>query len=90
MDWNERIFRYCERGVDPAFWAEPVNALTNGAFIIAAIAAAVALLRKPAGERGVPEALLVTLMFAMGIGSFLFHTYATAWASYAEIGRAHV
>ena len=47
---------------------------------------AFALVRRPSGQRGVPEALLVALMFAMGIGSFLFHTYATVWASYADTG----
>ncbi len=86
MDWNERIFRYCERGADPTFWAEPLNALTNWAFIIAALLAASQLARRPAGQRGVPEAILVTLMFAMGLGSFLFHTYATVWATYADTG----
>lgn len=86
MDWNERIFRYCERGVDPAFWAEPLNAVTNGAFILAAIAVAIELRAKPAGQRGVAESILAALMFVMGIGSFLFHTYATAWASYADTG----
>ena len=31
----DRIDAYCER-LGPAFWAEPVNALTNAAFPIAA------------------------------------------------------
>ena len=45
MDWDARIFRYCERGGDAAFWAEPVNAATNAAFIIAALLALRELLR---------------------------------------------
>ena len=36
--WSESIDLYCER-TDPSFWAEPVNALTNIAFLIAAYAA---------------------------------------------------
>ena len=26
---NQKIFAYCERGQDPGFWAEPLNAVTN-------------------------------------------------------------
>ena len=39
MNLGEKIFIYCERGQDPSFWAEPLNAVTNAAFILAAIAA---------------------------------------------------
>jgi len=31
------IDNYCER-IDPSFWSEPVNAMTNLAFIVAALA----------------------------------------------------
>jgi hypothetical protein len=82
MGWQEQIFRYCERGEDAAFWAEPVNALTNAAFLIAASLAVWQLMRAP--RRGLAEALLIALVFVMGVGSFLFHTYATRWASYAD------
>jgi hypothetical protein len=85
MAWDDRIFRYCERGADPGFWAEPLNAATNAAFILAAAAAAVEMARKPAGERPpVAEAGLVALVFVVGTGSFLFHTYATRWAAAAD------
>jgi hypothetical protein len=86
MSWTEQIFRYCERGADPAFWAEPVNALSNAAFLIAAASAARTYLRKPRGERGLVEAGLILLVAMMGGGSFLFHTFATRWASYADTG----
>ena len=79
-----RIYGYCERGFLPggdadAFWAEPFNAITNGAFIIAALfALALALkLRRLDG----PTAWLITITLAVGIGSFLFHTYAVVWAA---------
>lgn len=84
MAWDDQIFRYCERGQDGAFWAEPLNAVTNGAFLIAAVLAAVQLARQPRHASGIAEPLLVALVFVMGIGSFLFHTYATRWASYAD------
>ncbi len=86
MSWDDQIFRYCERGQDGSFWAEPLNAVTNGAFLIAAVLAAVALARRPGRASGIAEPLLIALVFVMGTGSFLFHTYATRWASYADTG----
>lgn len=44
MSWVEQVFNYCERGADPSFWAEPVNAVSNGAFLVAAVLAIVAFL----------------------------------------------
>jgi hypothetical protein len=82
--WSDKIFRYCERGGDPAFWAEPFNALSNAAFIAAAAAAALHLARRREAGAAVAEAALVALVFAIGIGSFLFHTLATRWASVAD------
>lgn len=87
-NWSDKIYRYCERGVDAAFWAEPFNALSNVAFVLVAVAAAVHLARRP-GIAGHPdhrpaEWALVGLVFAIGVGSFLFHTMATRWASVAD------
>lgn len=76
MDWTRSIDAYCER-TDPSYWAEPVNALTNAAFVIAA---AVVWRR---GARGIAGALCVILAL-IGVGSFLFHTHATPWASAAD------
>jgi len=85
MDWQQKIFRYCERGGDPGFWAEPLNAISNGAFIIAALVAALILARRPAGQRGgIAEWALIAMTFVIGVGSFLFHTYATFWAAKAD------
>lgn len=38
MDWAIQIDNYCER-IDFSFWSEPVNAVTNVAFLIAAVMA---------------------------------------------------
>ncbi|MPZ45355.1 MAG: hypothetical protein GEV05_18560 [Betaproteobacteria bacterium] len=68
---------YCER-IGPGLWAEPVNALTNAAFFLA-----VWLLWRSARRAellSAPIALLLTLVLAIGIGSALFHTFATTWA----------
>ena len=85
MDLTQKIYAYCERGANPAFWAEPLNAISNAAFIIAALVAAVQFARMPREQRGATEAALIALVFVIGIGSFLFHTYATRWASFADI-----
>lgn len=84
MELDGKIFRYCERGADPAFWAEPLNAVSNAAFLIAATAAFLHWWRLPRHEQGSAELLLVGLLAAIGTGSFLFHTLATRWAAYAD------
>lgn len=68
---------YCER-VGPGLSAEPLNALTNVAFLIAAWAAW-SLARR---SRIVPADIwmLIALSIVIGIGSALFHTFATGWA----------
>ena len=79
MDWT-RIFNYCERGGDASFWAEPLNAVSNGAFIIAGVLAAVQLVRSARTDRALFEWVLILLVLAIGVGSFMFHTYATVWS----------
>jgi hypothetical protein len=86
MAWNDQIFIYCERGQYPAFWAEPLNALTNGAFILAAVAATVEIARQTKGRRGLAEFALIGLVYVIGAGSFLFHTTAARWAQIADWG----
>lgn len=79
-DLNAYIDGYCER-IAPGFWGEPLNAVTNLAFIIAA-AIAWRLVR----GRGVPELYALTaILFLIGVGSFLFHTFATGWAAAADV-----
>jgi hypothetical protein len=69
MDWLAEVDGYCER-LGPGYWAEPVNALTNAAFLIAA-----ALVWRRAA--GWPLARALTLVLAaIGVGSYLFHTHA--------------
>lgn len=84
MSWSDQIFRYCERGADPSFWAEPLNAATNAAFLVAGLLALAEIARKSAGDRGIAEMLLAVLVLVIGTGSFLFHTYATRWAAIAD------
>ncbi len=76
MDWTAAVDGYCER-VGPAFWAEPVNALTNLAFVFAAL-----FMWPRVGGIG---RLLCAVLFAIGVGSFLFHTFAQPWAGLADV-----
>ncbi len=75
--WSIQIDGYCER-TDFAFWSEPVNALTNLAFIAAAMFMWPRVRGQAAGQ------VLVLILFAIGIGSGLFHTLATRWAALAD------
>ena len=83
--WSKQLFSYCERALDGAFWAEPLNALSNAAFWIAAIAGLVLWLRTPRRERFAFDLVLIALVFIIGVGSFLFHTFATRWAVLADV-----
>jgi len=80
--WHDRIYSYCERGSSSAFWAEPLNAYSNGAFHFAALVALVMWATRP-GRRMV-DLFLIALVFVIGTGSFLFHTLATRWAAVAD------
>jgi len=77
MNWAQSVDIYCER-MDASFWAEPVNAVTNAAFILAGLY----WLMRSSGQ--FEKTLSVTLI-AIGIGSFLFHTVAQRWAGLADV-----
>lgn len=78
MNWTEQFDGYCER-TDFTYWSEPINAVTNAAFIIAALI----MWRR---SRGVLWArVLCVVLFAIGTGSYLFHTHATGWAALADV-----
>ena len=76
MDWTRAVYGYCER-MGPDYWAEPVNAVTNAAFLIAAAV----MWRRTQGLGHV----LCILLALIGVGSFLFHTHAQTWAGLADV-----
>ncbi len=84
---TEKIFAYCERGLDPSFWAEPLNALTNAAFIVAGgVALALNLRdRRQTDDLDPVPTLLAGVVIVIGLGSFLFHTIAERWSSLADV-----
>ncbi|HEU5118519.1 MAG TPA: ceramidase domain-containing protein, partial [Isosphaeraceae bacterium] len=73
---------YCER-CGPGLLAEPLNALSNLAFFLAALAAWSLGKRLHALEPGIK--LLIGLAVCVGMGSTLFHTFATPWAQVLDI-----
>jgi hypothetical protein len=82
--WDQ-ISCYCERALNPSFWAEPLNALSNLAFMLAAIMA-YADYRATSPARGEPVIVfLIIWLMVIGAGSFLFHTFATRWALIADV-----
>lgn len=80
--WPTRIDGYCER-TDFTFWSEPLNAITNVAFLIAAYAAWRLWRERGGSDR--PALALILVTVAVGVGSFLFHTLATVWAMLADV-----
>lgn len=76
---------YCER-IGPGLWAEPVNLLTNAAFLLAAAAAAARFARAPrlTLRNAWDIALLIGLLAAIGVGSGLWHAFAKPWAALAD------
>ncbi len=83
MDPWRSIDLYCER-TDAGFWAEPLNALTNLAFLVAAILIANRARREP-GRLGWDATTLAVLTALVGAGSFLFHTFATVWGRWLDL-----
>ncbi|MEO0654098.1 MAG: ceramidase domain-containing protein [Pseudomonadota bacterium] len=77
MEWTRYIDGYCER-TDPSYWAEPINAVTNAAFLIAAILMWGRTAGMPLGRA------LCVILAAIGTGSYLFHTHAQVWAAVAD------
>lgn len=82
MDWNKPIDIYCER-LDASFWAEPVNALSNLAFWVAGYFAYLAFKQTKKSPKETPY--LIALLFVIGAGSFLFHTFANRWSMLADV-----
>lgn len=80
-DLHAQLDLYCER-TGPEFWSEPVNALTNLAFVAAGLWGVSVSRRR--GRDGF-ALLLCWWVVAIGLGSFLFHTFATRATMWADI-----
>ena len=75
-------FNYSER-TGPGLFDEPLNAVTNAAFLIAAWAVWRLARRRRAldGASGV----LIALLIAIGIGSTLYHMFANEWSRLLDV-----
>lgn len=78
---QDYIDLYCER-TEPGLWAEPLNAVTNLAFILTSIL--VWRLARQQGRVGIDGFVLAVLLAAIGIGSGLFHTFANRWSMWLD------
>jgi hypothetical protein len=78
---------YCERAGDPALWAEPLNAISNLAFLFAAVLAARDYWRmeRHLCVRTLDIVLLIVILAAIGVGSGLWHLYATKETMLADV-----
>ncbi|MCG6111578.1 MAG: ceramidase [Paracoccus sp.] len=80
MDWFAPVDAYCER-TGPDYWSEPINALTNLAFLVAAVL----IWRRLQGPGLAMGRLMAGVLFVIGIGSWLFHTHANPLTSLMDV-----
>jgi hypothetical protein len=78
----EHVDIYCERTAVGLF-NEPLNAVTNFAFFIAAWL--VLRSARRSGRLDWALTVLIGLVFAIGLGSLLWHTFAQRWAGAADV-----
>ncbi len=85
MNFGEHVFLYCERGTNPALLAEPINAVSNVAFLLAGLIGLQLVLWRPPEERSPDQFLLPVLVLFIGLGSLAFHLYADQGTSLADV-----
>jgi membrane-associated HD superfamily phosphohydrolase len=81
MNLLEQVDIYCER-TDATLFGEPLNAISNVAFFIAAFCAF--KLYKKEAQRDTMLLVLICLMFCVAIGSSLFHVFANQLTQLAD------
>jgi hypothetical protein len=84
IDLFRQVDEYCER-IDFQLLSEPLNLYSNLLFWVAAGFALFEIWRSPM-RRSVPLWILFILLFLVGLGSALFHSYATEWAKICDVG----
>lgn len=85
MSESNIISHYCERTA-AGLWNEPLNALTNLAFVLAAVLAwrLYRRNRQIPHKAGADLVILIILLFCIATGSTLWHTLARPWAELAD------
>lgn len=82
MDWFAPIDLYCERQ-GSGLWAEPLNAVSNLAFPLAALWGWIVARR--IGCLTPVVMVLLVLAALIGGGSAAFHIYANHWSEYSDV-----
>ncbi len=82
MDWFAAVDIYCERTA-PGLLNEPLNAVSNAAFLFAAVLATRAALR--AERRDLFLWILIAIVYLVAAGSTAFHTFANRWSMIADV-----
>jgi Ceramidase len=85
MTFGEHVFLCCERGTDTALLAEPINAASNAAFLLAGWVGLQLVLWRPPEERNADLFLLPVLVLFIGFGSLAFHLYADRGTALADV-----
>jgi hypothetical protein len=85
MNFGEHVFLYCERGTDQALLAEPINVVSNAAFLLAALVGVQLVMWRPPEERSPDLFLLPVLVLFIGLGSLAFHLYADQGTALADV-----
>lgn len=85
MTFGEHVFLYCERGTNPELLAEPINAASNAAFVLAGLLGLLLVLWRPRDERSADHVLLPVLVLFIGFGSLAFHLYADRGTALADV-----
>jgi hypothetical protein len=85
MNFGEHVFLYCERGTNAAMLAEPINAVSNAAFLLAALVGLQLVMWRPPEERSPDLFLLPVLVLFIGLGSLAFHLYADQGTVLADV-----
>jgi hypothetical protein len=85
MTFGEHVFLYCERGTNGALLAEPINVVSNVAFLFAALVGLQLVLWRPPEEWSPDQFLLPVLVLFIGLGSLAFHLYADQGTALADV-----
>jgi hypothetical protein len=85
MSFGEHVLLYCERGTNTELLAEPINALSNVAFLLAGLIGLQLVLWRPSEDRSADHFLLPVLVLFIGLGSLAFHLYADQGTALADV-----
>lgn len=80
MNWLSPVDAYCER-TGSEYWSEPVNAVINLAFLIAAVV----IWPRLKGRNMAMGRVLAAVLFIIGLGSWLFHTHANRLTGMTDV-----